>query len=817
MKNTKVKIVKTIALSVIAAAMTAYALPVNAETADTDITKKEDVFVVVNTDGSVNKITVSDTLHSDNGFHNYDDRSALTDAQNLKSTDALTKSSDGYVWNTEDKDIYYQGSYTGDLPLTVAIHYTLDGQSINEEDLLGKSGHVQIVMDLSNNKYQFYKVNGKTYKVAMPIAAVAGAVLNKDVFQNVTVNVGNVTSDSSHDIVASVTLPGMKDSLNSILTAKSLDSLDAYLNDEIVIDADAQNYEAPEVMLAASTDTDELKTELGGTDLASVWGDIDKLQSATNELIDGTKALYDGASQLADGSVQLQSGAESLVSGSAALAQGASQLSAGADSLENGLSQLSGKSAELNAGAKKIEDGVFASASSQINASANANVTLTASNYADVLASLLEINATEREAAKKQIKDTLEAASGIQVSDQTVNALIYMASIHSSGNGFEKDVAAQAARLQTAQRVQTYAATYTTKDAVLKDPTAAAVLNAIVQMKTASTYVLSDSEYAATRQKFIAQYRAGAQGAFDSYSDDQVMQYVLAKYYGSAPEKTVITGAFKKSLNADAVYDAVGAQLLASNKNLSAANIAMLIAYTADTYQSLDTTSFASTEAAITDAALASQEMATALTEGQQKIESTLNVLVASSKTYQDNKQQLADLQSSLDGMVAFVEGLRTYTDGVDQAYAGSQQVAEGASSVAAGATQLNAGAVQLKNGIDQLSEGISTLKDGAETLMEGMTQYNSDGISKLTGSTEISDLKNADELLKQMKQSGEDYNNFTGISDGTSGSVKFVYKVKTVKSETSSAAVSSNTDVTHVNDGSNFWSRLVNLFVFWK
>lgn len=140
----------------------------------------------------------------------------------------------------------------------------------------------------------------ETYKIAMPIAAVTGALLNKDVFKNVTVSIGSIKSDSAHDIVASVSLPGMKDSLEDILTAKSLDSIDEYLNDEVVIEADATDYEAPEIMLAASTDTDQLKTELGGTDLSSVWSDIDKLQSATNELIDGTKALYDGAAQLSD-------------------------------------------------------------------------------------------------------------------------------------------------------------------------------------------------------------------------------------------------------------------------------------------------------------------------------------------------------------------------------------------------------------------------------------------------------------------------------------------------------------------------------------
>jgi|GEM_PF-2627280 len=826
MKKTNMKIARAAALSAVAATMGAAVLPVNAETANSDVTKNEDVFIVLNTDGTVSKTTVSDTLHSDSGFDNYDDKSNVADAQNLKSTDALTKSSNGYTWNTTDKDIYYQGTYSGDLPLGVSIGFTLDGKSINEQDLLGQSGHVKITIELTNNKYQYYKVNGKTYKIAMPIAAVTGALLNKDVFKNVTVSTGNVTSDSAHDIVASVSLPGMKDSLEDILTAKSLDSIDEYLNDEVVIEADATDYEAPEIMLAASTDTDQLKTELGGTDLSSVWSDIDKLQSATNELIDGTKALYDGAAQLSDGAAQLDSGAQSLVNGAESLTDGAEQVSAGAASLETGLGQLSSKSAELNAGAKQIEDGVFASASSQINEDAAVKATgktytLTADNYADVLAQLLEINDVERAQAKAEIKAKLEKAANTTLDDSTVNALIYMASIHNTSNGFEADLAAQAARLTSAKTIQGDAAAYTTSTAAQQNKTVAALLNAVVTAKQDASYVLSDTEYAAAKSAIIA--AAVAKNPQLSQLDpttewNTILTASGIDYSNENAVKAFETSVFKSKLTADSVYESIASQLKASNSSLTDANIAMVIAYTADTYKTLDTASFTKTSAAVADAAAVSMEIAdSAAAEGQQKIKSTLSVLVADSASYQTNNQKMKELQSSLDSLVAFVEGLRTYTNGVDTAYAGSQTLASGAASLAEGASSLSSGATQLKTGIDTLSVGISTLKDGAQTLMEGMTTYNDEGISKVTGSTEINDLKNADELLKQMKQSGEDYNNYSGISEGTTGSVKFVYKVTTIKTEKESAADTSNSDVTHVNDGSNFWSRLVNLFVFWK
>jgi len=774
MKNTNKNILKAAALTTVAATMTVAVLPVNAETANEDVTKNEDVFVVLNADGSVNTTTVSDTLHSDSGFSNYDDKSNLTNAQNLKSTDALAKSSDGYTWNTDAKDIYYQGSYSGNLPLGVSISYTLDGKSISEEDLLGKSGHVVITMNLTNNKYKFYSVNGKSYKVAMPIAAVTGAMLNKDVFSNVTVNEGKVTSDSAHDIVAKVSLPGMKDSLESLVTANALSSIEEYLTDEVVIEADADSYEAPEIMLAASTNTEELKTELGGTDLSAVWGDMDKLQSATQELIDGTKALYDGADALSNGATQLDAGAQKLVDGATSLESGANQVSDGASTLETGLGQLSANSATLNAGAKQIEDGVFASATTGLNessavASSGVTYTLTPTNYSEVLGGLLGIAPADRESAFNTIASKLRAtAAGSSLTDDQINALIYMATVHTTGD-FEKDLSTQAVRMTTAYTV---AGVKTT----ISDQVKKAIAGGVPQANAIKYVVTNDSK---TKDYLtVAEVKFGTSNVSDTYDD------ILSS------AKTAYPG-----------YDE--------------STVALLLVYGAN-YVDWKTKDLVTTaKSDLEDATAVSGEITSSASEtGKAYINGTLDAIVAQ---YKQPRKELTDLLNQLNGVVQFVEGLKTYTAGVDQAYAGSQTLAAGASQLSDGASSLATGASQLKTGINTLSTGINTLRDGAKTLMDGMQQYDTDGISKLTDSTEVSDIKNATQLLKQIKQDSDDYNNYSGISEGTTGTVKFVYKVKTVKTEKDDSTASTNSDVTHVNDGSNIWSRIINLFVFWK
>ena len=57
-------------------------------------------------------------------------------------------------------DLYYQGDYSGKLPLEFKISYTLDGQPISAKDIAGKSGKVKITIKMNNVDAYSVKVNG---------------------------------------------------------------------------------------------------------------------------------------------------------------------------------------------------------------------------------------------------------------------------------------------------------------------------------------------------------------------------------------------------------------------------------------------------------------------------------------------------------------------------------------------------------------------------------------------------------------------------------------------------------------------------------
>ena len=346
-------IIKATTLAGVGTLLVTGALPVNAEDTTSDgTTKDESVYVVLNADGSVSNVTVSDQLHNANGFSNYQDKSDLKNVQNLKSDDPVQSSSDGYTWTTTDTDIYYQGKTTKALPLDTTIEYKLDGKTVDPKDIVGKSGHLSMTFNIKNTQTKQYTIDGKTYTVCQPFYVAAGGMLDQDHFTNVKIDHGTVSTDTSHSIALAVMMPGMKDSIGQFLTG-DLSSLNDYLFDTVTIEADVTDFESPTMMMAASTDLSALKGELkddGAFDTTDLFDQLDELDAATQKLIDGSKALYEGADQLKDGANQVNDGVGTLVNGTSTLTDGTSQLAEGGQALVDGANQASAGAAALQAG-----------------------------------------------------------------------------------------------------------------------------------------------------------------------------------------------------------------------------------------------------------------------------------------------------------------------------------------------------------------------------------------------------------------------------------------------------------------------------------
>ena len=324
----------------------------------------------------------------------------MTDIQNTESDAEFTQNGEELVWNTNDTDVYYKGNTDKALPIDVKVTYALDGQEAALEDIIGKSGHLTVTVNLKNNETDTVNVNGKDRTIVTPLITAVGVILGGDA-SNVTAEHGMIESAAKSSVAAFVTLPGVKDSLSGLLPDE-VDSIEDYLQDTVTVEADVEDFTCPQVMVACATSTAAL-----GTDNVFDLSSINDLTDGINQLNDAMSQLMDGASQLVDGTSQLAGGVLALLDGANTLNNGAAALDDGLGQLTNGLDTLSANNAALNAGAQQVADGVLASANKTLKEGGLIDEDMTWSNYEAVIDNILTMNDKTLAAGRKKMVRTI--------------------------------------------------------------------------------------------------------------------------------------------------------------------------------------------------------------------------------------------------------------------------------------------------------------------------------------------------------------------------------------------------------------------------
>ena len=155
--------------------------------------------------------------------------------------------------------------------------------------------------------------------------------------------------------------------------------------------------------------------------------------------------------------------------------------------------------------------------------------------------------------------------------------------------------------------------------------------------------------------------------------------------------------------------------------------------------------------------------------------------------------QKQANGYSLVTGMKALADGTQTLYNSVPTLTSGIKQLVDGSNTLVANNAQLNSGASQLADGtnqivsgVDQLTTGSKTLSEGAHTLADGMVQFNEEGINKILDAYN-GDLKPFTDKLQAVIDAGEEYQTYSAIADGQTGSVKFIYKLASIDAKADS------------------------------
>ena len=383
--------------------------------AEAETSKDETVYVLAGADGTVQKIIVSDWIKNAMATDSLDDKTELSDIENIKGDESFTLGGDNScVWDAQGNDIYYQGNIEKELPVQMSVCYTLDGQAIAPEALAGQSGHVTIRFDYQNMQYEEVLLDGKTEKIYVPFTMLTGMLLDTEVFRNVTISNGKLINDGDRIAVVGIAFPGLQEDL-----AISKEKLD--IPDYVEISADVENFEMGMTMTLATTEL------FGAIDSDKL--DLHELSDAMAELTDAMDQLMDGSSQLYDGLCTLLEKSGDLVSGINKLAEGAAQLKAGAESLDSGAAQLQASAAQLssglntlnanssslNGGARQVFSSLLSMANTQLSEAGLSVPALTIDNYASVLDGVIASldDTAVYQAALEQVTATVNANRGM--------------------------------------------------------------------------------------------------------------------------------------------------------------------------------------------------------------------------------------------------------------------------------------------------------------------------------------------------------------------------------------------------------------------
>ncbi len=320
----------------------------NVSYAATNVEKEETVYVNLDSDGTVDDVTVSNWLKNVTGTSDVQDVSNLKDIKNVKGDETFTQNGDKLTWKANDADIYYQGTTDEKPPVNVKISYQLDGKDIKAEDLAGKSGKLKMTIQYENNSTFEDEVDGKNVKMNTPFLMASAVILPVDTFSEVTVSQGKLVSEGSNQILVAYGMPGLADSLN--LTDNMKDEMNEKLGDTVTVEATVKDFSMDSIYTVASS------SEFSDIDLDDD-SDMNDLEDAVNDLADATDELISGSSDLSDGLTTLKDNFKTYASGVGDVSKGASDLSTGAGKLAKGIKQYTNGVTTLTNGAGQYVSG----------------------------------------------------------------------------------------------------------------------------------------------------------------------------------------------------------------------------------------------------------------------------------------------------------------------------------------------------------------------------------------------------------------------------------------------------------------------------
>lgn len=779
--NHTVKVVGSVLLS---AVMAGSMMPVTvfAQSNDENPTEKtETVYSVLNSDGSISDTIVSSWLHDEDGINNIKETLNLTDVKNIKSNEKPSKDGNTYTWNAKGNDVYYEGTATKQLPVSVKLRYELDGQEMSAKDMEGKSGHLKLTISFTNNYSQVKNINGKS--IVIHPSYLAGGMLNMSTgkFSNVKCESGKIVNDGTNEMLAFANIPG----LNETLRSAGLDKVNNQLgiSDDVTVEADVNDFDLGSIMVGMTNEID-LASELGEIGSVSELTDgIDQLIEADDQLIDGSKQLYDGTTQLKEQAApltgssdqvrQLSSGAIQLNDGVKALQTGITQYTAGASAINEGVNQLYG--IPQNVGL--IQSAVTTSTEEQ------ASLVDGSQAVADGLGQLL---------------DKLNGAN-VTASVKEMNGLLTKSK--TDLEGMAKTLGEDKTTLEGMQTDLTNASTKLSKLTSLKDKLDT-LGTEIVTKETQNNTAIADYN---SKKKTVNDKITAIKNSMNTEIETSITTLSTAKQAlndaGKTDEansiQTQIDALNKEKTNVDAISTIEGlSELQTLTEEFNTLNETLgTVKSTISDMSTLVGKSISDLEGLATDvqAALTTIDTLSQILSGStEKVEGMQTMLNSLKPGVTELYNGALKINAGAINLGNKLGELQTASQsGVDKIKAGTTQLTSNNATLNGGASALSeatgtlAGQSgtfnEMADGLDTLGKAFETLNSGAKQLYEGNEQFKSEGLDQLKEKVDlgVGELETLQSVMDEIKAMNKEYASYSGAPEGATVTSRYVFRTK--------------------------------------
>ena len=727
-------------------------------------TKEESVYSKLDNNGTAYQTIVSSHLKNSEKSKLLDDISDLMNIENVSGNQDFEEKDGEIIWKADGEDIYYEGNTEKELPIECKITYKLDGKEISKDEIIGKSGRVNVKLEFTNKEKRQEMINGKMQTMYVPFIVGVGTVIDNENNKNIEISSGKVIDNGNKTFAMGIAIPGMQESLG-------IDKNTLEIPDMVEISMEAKSFEMNEIYCFATP-------KLIDEDDLNILNKIDKFYEMAEELKDGSSKLVEGSNRLAEGSKQLNAGTHEL----------SSKLNTEISKYEEARQKLANK--------QELEEKIVSIINSKLQEM------------------MPELQTLAEEEAKNVVKENLKGENGLE--EKTAKTALYYSKIaintklnelSNTGititdellNQIQNDIMIALKNVQNKQDVQALESTI--KNLVIEDitntvknKTNEVITSNVETMKTNiqdPAVLMSDSKKAElnTSMNQIAQAMVpGIKMQNPSLTDEEAYAQALNSV------NQLVTSVSKGTM--DKTLDQVAAQAptmaentvneIATNLSTNEALEQAISNYVSKISAEINEAVGEETLNAIKNEIIQELQNAfkndTALQEQiSNKIKTAVNPTIdaiaeqTATKLAEDFTEDLANqiasnlIKKQLSGELSETEldkELSKYEDLINSKLG-----------------EVDGQIATLKDALKELTEGTDSLADGANELQNGMTKFDEEGIQKIYNLVN-NNVKDLQSRAKKLRELSNEYNNFTNINENAEGNVKFIMMIDSLKKD---------------------------------